>query len=106
LRLDEAGLKINATKSFFARSKLEYLGYWITRHIPAKTPEEIPWERLCIGLIGPYKVGNPKKNDETTLHCLTMIDPVNGWFEIAEIPKKSADVVINVLDQTWLVRYP
>jgi hypothetical protein len=75
-------------------------------HLPAKTPEEIPWERLCIDLIGPYKVGNPKKNDETTLHCLTTIDPVTGWFEIAEIPKKSADVVINVLHQTWLVRYP
>lgn len=75
-------------------------------HLPAKTPEEIPWERLCIDLIGPYTVGNAKKNDETTLHCLTMIDPVTGWFEIAEIPKKSADVVINVLEQTWLVRYP
>jgi hypothetical protein len=35
-----------------------------------------------------------------------MIDPVTGWFEIAEVPKKSADVVINLLDQTWLVRYP
>jgi hypothetical protein len=83
------------------KPKIKRLG-----HLPAKTPEEIPWERLCIDLIGPYKVGNAKKNDETTLHCLTMIDPVTGWFEIAEVPKKSADVVINVLDQTWLVRYP
>ena len=30
-RLREAGLKINAKKSFFARTELEYLGYWITR---------------------------------------------------------------------------
>ena len=30
-RLREAGLKVNAKKSFFARSELEYLGYWITR---------------------------------------------------------------------------
>jgi hypothetical protein len=29
-RLNECGLKINATKSFFARTELEYLGYWIT----------------------------------------------------------------------------
>jgi transposase InsO family protein len=35
-----------------------------------------------------------------------MIDPVTGWFEIAEIPAKRADVIINVLEQTWLVRYP
>ncbi|MGA1256817.1 MAG: pol polyprotein, partial [Candidatus Nanopelagicaceae bacterium] len=30
-RLQRAGLKVNAKKSFFARSELEYLGYWITR---------------------------------------------------------------------------
>ncbi len=30
-RLGEAGLKINAKKSFFASGELEYLGYWITR---------------------------------------------------------------------------
>jgi hypothetical protein len=30
-RLREAGLKVNAKKSFFAREELEYLGYWITR---------------------------------------------------------------------------
>ena len=30
-RLSQAGLKINAKKSFFGRSELEFLGYWITR---------------------------------------------------------------------------
>jgi hypothetical protein len=35
-----------------------------------------------------------------------MIDPVTGWFELAEIPAKSADVVIDVLEQKWLNRYP
>jgi len=29
-RQQKAGLKVNVTKSFFARSQLEYLGYWIT----------------------------------------------------------------------------
>jgi len=29
-RLQKAGLKVNNTKSFFARSQLECLGYWIT----------------------------------------------------------------------------
>ena len=29
-RLTRAGLKINAKESFFGRSALEYLGYWIT----------------------------------------------------------------------------
>ncbi len=31
-RLLEAGLKVNATKSFFGRTELEYLGYWITQN--------------------------------------------------------------------------
>jgi hypothetical protein len=29
--LQDAGLKINAKKSFFGRTELEYLGYWISR---------------------------------------------------------------------------
>ena len=31
LCLKKAGLKVNASKSFFAHPELEYLGYWITR---------------------------------------------------------------------------
>jgi putative transposase len=31
-QLSEAGLKINAKKSHFAVSEIEYLGYWITRN--------------------------------------------------------------------------
>ena len=30
-RIQNAGLKINANKSFFCQAELEYLGYWITR---------------------------------------------------------------------------
>ena len=30
-RLQASGLKVNASKSFFGRTQLEYLGYWITR---------------------------------------------------------------------------
>jgi hypothetical protein len=76
-------------------------------HLPEKTAEVNPWERVCIDLIGPYTIGNEKKPDTVaTLHCLTMIDPATGWFEIAEIPAKTADVVINVLEHEWLTRYP
>ena len=31
-QLSESGLKINANKSHFAVSEIEYLGYWITRN--------------------------------------------------------------------------
>ena len=73
-------------------------------HLPPKEAEEGPWEKLCIDLIGPYVIGS--KGQESTLHCLTMIDPVTGWFEIAEIRDKSSLEVMDVLERTWLTRYP
>ena len=73
--------------------------------LPVKTNVEIiPWHTLCIDLIGPYKFGHYK--DQVELHCLTMIDPATGWFEIEEIPTKRADYVANILEMTWLTRYP
>ena len=47
----------------------------------------------------------PKKR-ELTLHCLTMIDPATGLFDIASVRSTRADHVANVLEQTWLSRYP
>jgi len=40
-RLRQAGLKVNAKKSFFARAELEYLGYWITRNGISPVPKKI-----------------------------------------------------------------
>eukprot|EP00957_Ditylum_brightwellii_P168413 12819079-Ditylum_brightwellii.AAC.1 len=35
-----------------------------------------------------------------------MIDIVTSWFEIAEISTKRADTIANVVEITWLTRYP
>ena len=40
-RLSQAGLKVNAKKSFFARGELEYLGYWITRDGIQPMPKKV-----------------------------------------------------------------
>ena len=37
---------------------------------------------------------------------MTMIDPATGWFEIEEVATKRADVIANVLETTWVTRYP
>jgi hypothetical protein len=37
---------------------------------------------------------------------MTMIDPATGWFEIVEIDSRTADVIANVFEMTWLNRYP
>ena len=57
-------------------------------------------------MIGPYKITGKKKRD-LELWCVTMIDPATGWFEIKQVPgTKRADVVANIIEQTWLNRYP
>ena len=66
-RIQSAGLKINADKSFFRYAKLEYLGYWITRKgiqpipkkvsamINIKSPETRKQLRRFIGMINLYQ---------------------------------------------------
>ena len=60
------------------------------RLLPEKEAEQmIPWECVCVDLIGPYTIGNEKNTDSVaTLHAMTIVDPVTGWFEIAKIPLK------------------
>ena len=40
-RITEAGLKINAVKSSFCATELEYLGYWITREAVTPLPSKV-----------------------------------------------------------------
>ena len=40
-RVQQAGLKVNAKKSFFGRPELEYLGYWVTRQGIQPLPKKI-----------------------------------------------------------------
>jgi RNase H-like domain found in reverse transcriptase/Reverse transcriptase (RNA-dependent DNA polymerase) len=66
-RLRQAGLKINGKKSFFAKTELEYLGYWITlngiKSLPDKvkailaidTPRNHRELHIFIGIINYYR---------------------------------------------------
>ena len=73
--------------------------------LPEKQAEHVPWETLCVDLIGPYKFIQKNKKP-IKLWAVTMIDPATGWFEIKEIKTKTADVVANEVELTWLTRYP
>ena len=35
-----------------------------------------------------------------------MIDPATGWLEIKELTNKEASTTANLVEQTWLTRYP
>ena len=46
-------------------------------HLPPKEAEATPWDRMCVDLIGPYKIR--RKSQETLVcKCVTMIDPATG----------------------------
>ena len=52
--------------------------------LPPKLVLKIPWEALCVDLIGPYTIKG-KDGSVIDFMCLTMIDPASSWFEIAEL---------------------
>ena len=59
-----------------------------------------PWECLCVNLIGPYKIKTKKPGHKITeLRCVTMIDPVTGWFKIKQYDDKKSITVANIVEQ-------
>ena len=74
--------------------------------VPEKSAEAVPWDKLCVDLVGPYTIKRKGKNKKLTLWAVTMIDPATGWFEIKEIKDKTAINVANIVEKTWLTRYP
>jgi len=74
-------------------------------HLPPKEAESVPWDKLCIDLIGPYKI-NRKGKKPLICRCVTMIDPATGWFEIKEYNDKRSITVANIVEQEWFCRYP
>ncbi len=96
---------------------------WKYSELPPKIAETVPWQTVCVDLIGPYTL---KSKDGTILDfmCLTMIDPVIRWFEIVELPttdityvrngKEMIEVIIDkfsamvshLFNKSWLSRYP
>jgi cleavage and polyadenylation specificity factor subunit 1 len=76
--------------------------------IPIKEADAGPWEKVCIDMIGPYtiKQGTGENANKITIHCVTMIDPATGWFEMVNTTTKDAATIADIVETTWLTRYP
>jgi hypothetical protein len=74
--------------------------------LPEKEAEAEPWDKLCVDLIGPYCTSKRKSKVALKLWCVTMIDPATGWFEMKQINDKEATTVANIVETTWITRYP
>jgi len=73
--------------------------------LPEKEAEAVPWERLCVDLIGPYTIER-KGQPDLLLKAVTMIDPATGWFEIEQYHEdRKAITIANIVENTWLTRY-
>ena len=73
--------------------------------LPPKEAETVPWDKMCIDLIGPYTIQR-KGSKDLTCRCVTMIDPATGWFEIHQYDDKRSITVANITEQEWFSRYP
>jgi len=116
VRLSEAGLKINANKSLFAISEIEYLGYWITRdgiqplpkkveaiqHIaPPTTQKQV---QSFIGLVNYYRDKWPKCSEiRAPLTRLTSKDVKFQWMDVKQ---KAFDEMKAVVCHEILLSYP
>jgi hypothetical protein len=54
-------------------------------HLSSKIVITIPWQALCVDLIGPYTLKG-KDGSVIDFMALRMIDPATSWFEVVELP--------------------
>ena len=72
-------------------------------HLPPKEAEAVIWNRMCIDLIGPYKI-HRKGQLDLECKCVTMIVLASDWFEIHQYDNKKSITVANIAEQEWFVR--
>ena len=43
---------------------------------------------------------------DSNIKAVTVVDPVTGWFKITQYDNKRAISIANLVETTWLTRYP
>eukprot|EP00957_Ditylum_brightwellii_P014892 1123274-Ditylum_brightwellii.AAC.1 len=74
-------------------------------HLPVKIADYKLWKKLCVDLIGSYKVKDVQGKMHELL-AVTMINPATSWFEIKVMPNKEIKTVALAVDREWLCWYP
>ena len=70
--------------------------------LPAKLSEETPWNKLCVDLIGPYRILG-KGERHILLKAVKMVYPVTGWFEVTQYTNKKVMTITKLVETMWLV---
>ncbi len=114
--ISEKGLKVNAVKSFFGRTSLEYLGFIVNREgikpqpnkveaikaiLPPTTRRQL---RRVIGMISFYKDIWPGRSK--MLAPLTRLTSKSIPFKWTEVEQKAFDEVKRTITSDTLLNYP
>ena len=73
--------------------------------LTAKLSEEIPQNKLCVDLLGPYFIKIKGRKENLHSKDVMMMDSVIGWFEIAQYEDKEAISIANLVKAMWLSIY-
>ena len=73
--------------------------------LPDKLAEETPWNEIGVDTIFPYRI-HRKGKEPLILKSVTVILPVTGWFGKTKYVDKKAMNIENLVETTWLIRYP
>ena len=115
-KLAEAGLKVNADKSFFGRHECEYLGYWVTRtgirplvkKVQAitniKAPTTQKQVRSFVGLVNYYRDMWPRRSH--MLAPLTKRTATNVKFKWSDTEQKAFEDIKREVAREVLLSYP
>ena len=116
MKLKNAGLKVNAKKSFFRRPELEYLGYWITREgvqpLPKKVdaiqqmkePTNRKELRSFIGMVNYYRDMWVRRAH--TLAPLARLTRKTVPFVWTSVEQKAFNDMKKILSKETLLAYP
>ena len=72
--------------------------------LPSKLAEETPWNKLCVDLIGHYKIHINGK-DPIILEDVAMTETINRCFEVTQSRVKKVTKIANLVETKWMVRY-
>jgi hypothetical protein len=115
-RLQKAGLKVNATKSFFGKPELEYLGYWITRNgiqpvakkveaiLNIDTPKTRRELRRFIGMVNYYRDMWIRRSD--VLAPLTKLVSNESKWNWTQEQQKAFETMKQIMSKETLLSYP
>jgi hypothetical protein len=65
--------------------------------LKTKEAESDPWTQVHIDLVGPWPVQTA--SGTRYLSALTCINPATGWFVMVEIPDKTTESIMEVLNK-------